>query len=360
LYNRGNFKREADSAKYSSGQISAVLRECGVDVDAETTNDFLAFCPFHGNNHTPSFNVSKTSGVFICFNPSCNRTGTIIELIKFKTGRNEFAARRLLIKMEGAQGIDFTQHLLESMEEKPPMREFPQSKLDEAYDAFWRYPKAIDYMMNERGFTEETLRYFRIGYSYNKRILKDMIIVPMHDMLGMPIGLIGRCIDEKLFKNSIGLPKRDTLWNLHRAKSASDAVIVCEASFDAMRIHQAGYPNVVAILGGNATPVHFKLFDRYFNKIIIMTDYDEKQYYKQCIKCAKNGANLCLGHNPGRDLGHTLEDNLSHKRIMWASNKFGEIYPDGKKDAGQLTDDEIRQCIKNAVTSYEYRTWSLY
>lgn len=337
-----------------------MLRECGVNIDAETTNDFLAFCPFHANNYTPSFNVSKTSGVYICFNPSCDRSGTIIELIKFKTGKNEFGARRLLISMQSVDVVDFASQLAESMTDKPVFTPFPQDKLDETYEAFWKYPKAIDYMKEERMFEDETLHHFRIGYSHNKRILRDMIIVPMHDPKGMPIGLIGRCIDEKRFKNSVGLPKKETLWNLHRAKGLSETVIVCEASFDAMRIHQAGYPNVVAILGGNATPRHFDILDRYFNKIVIMTDYDDKQFYKGCVKCPKKGHNMCIGHNPGRDLGHTLENGLHRKSIMWASHKFGEVYPRGEKDPGKLTDEEIRLCIKNAVTSYEYRSWSLY
>lgn len=357
---RRNFRGEADSQKYTSGQIAGVLRECGIVTDTETTNDFLTFCPFHGNSNTPSFNVSKSNGVFICFNPSCNRAGTIIELIKHTTGRSEFAARRLLLKTADENTIDFASQLSMVMDEKPSFIPFSQDKLDETYNAFWNKEKAVQYMRNERGFLDETLHHFRIGYSYNKAIFKDMIVVPMHDPTGMPIGVIGRCIDEKRFKNSKGLPKNQTMWNLHRAKKASDTVIVCEASFDAMRIHQAGFPNVVAILGGNVTQHHFNLFDRYFNKIIIMTDYDEKQYYKSCARCAKLGYKLCLGHNPGRDLGHTLENGLYRKSIMWASHKFGEVYPRNLKDAGALSDEEIRQCVRNAVTSFEYRMWSLY
>jgi hypothetical protein len=47
------------------------------------------------------------------------------------------------------------------------------------------------------------------------------------------------------------------------------------------------------------------------------------------------------------------------KNILWASYSYGKIYPHEAKDAGDMTEDEIKQCIKNAVSDIEYKTWSL-
>lgn len=84
--------------------------------------------------------------------------------------------------------------------------------------------------------------HFDLGYSKNM----DMVTVPVHSPDGTPIGLVGRSIKGKSFKNSTNLPKSKTLFNIHRAKKIGDHVIVVESSFDAIRVHQAGFPNVVA------------------------------------------------------------------------------------------------------------------
>lgn len=361
----GDFKWDRDYEAYTPNQIEATIRALGIEAESETYNDFLCFCPFHGNRFTPSFSVSRTSGAYICFNHSCNVSGTLVDLVKKIPTRggkflNEFEARRLIIKKGGETAQAFEEQLAKALEPHVDFVEFPQETLDRMYDAFWQNPEAVRYMVEERGFDEEVLEYFRIGFSAKK----DIIAVPMHNAKGLPVGVIGRPADtqNKFFKNSRGLPTSKTLWNMHRAKKHGDTVIVCEASFDAMRIHQAGYPNVVACLGGNFSPHHFDQLDKYFSRIIIMTDFDtkEKHIYKNCQKCKKKGLSLCAGHNPGRDLGATIAAGLRAKEILWASFEEKTIYPNGAKDAGDMTDDEIRQCLRNAVSNYEYADWGIY
>jgi DNA primase len=126
------------------------------------------------------------------------------------------------------------------------------------------------------------------------------------------------------------------MFNIHRAKRIGDHVIVVESSFDAIRVHQAGFPNVVATLGGHVSQDNIKLLNRYFNKIIIMTDADRA----------------------GRELGYVLSNKLRNKDLLWASYEYGKIYPHEAKDAGDMTDEEIKACIKNAVSDIEYRSWS--
>ncbi|AXG66176.1 DNA primase [Streptomyces phage Annadreamy] len=362
---RGDFEWEGNKETYTPNQVEATLRACGVEIEGETTNDFLCFCPFHGNRFSPSFSVSRTSGAFICFNHSCGITGTLVDLVKRipmrdGTFRNEFAARRLILKKKSETQQAFEDELNKLFEPKVDFVEFPQVTLDRMYEDFWQNPEAIRYMVEERGFEEETLEFFRIGYSAKK----DIIAVPMHNAKGLPVGVIGRPADteNKFFKNSRGLPTSKTLWNMHRAKRHGATVIICEASFDAMRIHQAGYPNVVACLGGNFSPYHFDQLNKHFSTIVIMTDFDkkEKHIYKGCRKCKKRGLNLCVGHNPGRDLGGTIAAGLNTKTILWASYGDETIYPHDAKDAGDMTDDEIRQCLRNAVPDYTYAEWGIY
>lgn len=360
-----DFGWQGNKEVYTPGQVAATIKSCGVEIVGETNNDYLCFCPFHGNTHTPSFSVSRTNGAYICFNHSCGLSGTLTDLVKKiprKDGTflNEFEARRLILKKKGETQVDVLTQIQEILSSKPEFVEFPNETIDRMYNAFWSYPEVVRYMVEERGFEEETLDYFKIGYSS----VKDIIAVPMHDPDGMPIGVIGRPAnpESRAFKNSKNLPVSKTLWNFHRAKRHGDTVIITEASFDGMRVHQAGYPNVVATLGGNFSPFHFDLIDRTFSKIVIMTDFDDKKkyVYQNCAKCKKRKINLCVGHNPGRDLGVTIAAGLQRKQIFWASMQDGMVYPDGAKDPGEMTDNQIRQCLKNAVPNLIYAGWNLY
>ena len=60
----------------------------------------------------------------------------------------------------------------------------------------------------------------------------------------------------------------------------------------------------------------------------------------------------------GRALGMTISNKLKNKDILWASYQYGKIYQHDAKDAGDLTDEEIKACIKNAVSDIEYRSWN--
>lgn len=359
MQNRGNLSGWSDHSAYSPNQIAATLNRCGVEVVGETEHDYLCLCPFHGNTNTPSFSVSKTAGTFICFNHACGETGILLNLIKRVTGIDEFAARRILLQTKSApeSQVDAIRKIAEAGAE---VVEFPQAKLDEMRNAFWENYDAVQYMTEIRGFAEETLEYFDIGYS----TAKGLVTVPMHDSKGKPLGIIGRTpsTTNKRFENSKKLPVSKTLWNMHRAKAASSTVIINEASFDGMRVHQAGFPGVVACLGGYLSPSHIEQLDMYFDTIVIMTDFDkkEKHLYTNCKKCAKAGSNLCKGHNPGRDLGHTIAKELSNKKIYWASFDEGIVYPNDAKDVGDMEDNEIVQCIRNKASNFIYNSWKLY
>lgn len=327
-----NHSRKTDSTQYTPDHIKNIIKELGIDISGETSNDFLCYCPFHSNRHTPSFSISREYGAFICFNPSCGEAGTLIELIKKILHKNDFQAIRFIASKEGEILNNFDETIKELFEDKPDFVEFSQDTLDKLYNGLGASNKAQEYFKS-RGINEESMHYFKLGYSENM----DMVIVPVHSPDGKPVGLVGRSISDKKFKNSTNLPRSKTMFNIHRAKKIGDKVIVVESSFDAIRIHQAGFPNVVATLGGHISPDNINLLNRYFNRIIIMTDADEA----------------------GRQLGLNISSKLRNKDILWASYVYGKIYPHNAKDAGDMTDEEIKLCITNAVSDIEYKTWSL-
>ena len=335
---------------YSQTHVRAILNGLGLKIYGETYNDFLCLCPFHGNKHTPSFSVSHTKGVYLCFNPSCDMSGDILSLVQEVSHRNAFESLRFMESCKTDAAVDFEDELASLLEDKPDFVAFSLEKLRHMHDEILMPSNyaAYDYLVN-RGINVTLIDYFQLGYSAKQ----DMIIVPVHSPDGVPVGLVGRGISEKKFKNSRNLPRSKTMFNLHRAKKFGGTVVVCESSFDAIRIHGAGFPNVVATLGGYISKDNLANLNRYFSKIIIMTDNDNKQDYiaENCRKCYPK---VCTGHSPGRDLGRAIANSLKNKDVMWATFSDKEVYPHGAKDAGDLTDEEISKCIKNAISNLEY------
>lgn len=333
-------------------QTEALLEQCKVEVVDETYTHFLCLCPWHGNTDTPALAVDKVRGVYHCFNPSCDRSGTLETMIQTLLGKNLFQAKRMITTFRSNRFTPVSKKLEEVMKAEPDFVEFPQSVLDKLKADF---PGSVaeQYMLS-RGFEYDTLDFFDVGYSAKK----DMVAVPMHDPKGMPVGLIGRTpsATDKRFKNSVGLPKAKTAWNFHRAKKHGDTIIVCEASYDAMRIHQAGYPNVIALLGGSVTEYHAAQMARNFARIVIMTDFDKKQYKPHCRQC---NYQECKGHRPGRDLGRAIIKAVPNKQVLWAAHDDSVVYPHNAKDASDMTDSEIRTCLDNAIPNLTYVEWNI-
>jgi DNA primase len=327
---RGNFSREIDTTQYSPAHIKSILKSIGLDIVGETSNDFLCYCPFHSNRHTSSFSVSREKGAFICFNPSCGEAGTLLELVKRVMHKNDFESMRFISAKETESLENFDELLAETMEDKPMFEEFSEEILKKLYTDLVSTTVGKEYFYS-RGINQQSIIDFDLGYSQNM----GMVTVPVHSPDGMPIGIVGRSIEGKSFKNSTNLPKSKTMFNVHRAKKIGDHVIVVESSFDAIRIHQAGFPNVVATLGGFLSKEQHHILNRYFNRITIMTDTDLA----------------------GRELGLSIANKLRMKDVLWASYEYGKIYPHEAKDAGDMTDEEIKACIKNAVSDIEYRSW---
>lgn len=368
MRNRRSNGWEDDYVLYAEAQVEAVLEYAGVEVVSDTNTHFLAYCPFHGNTDTPAFAVDKSTGQFHCFNQSCGQSGHLPDILMRLKSLNPFEATRVIKKYKHEHRIPLIDRVREAMTKADEFPSMSQVKIDELHAALWNSP-GLTYLRG-RGFNDDTLKHFEVGYSPGReypppyRSRPEMVVVPMHDIKGNPVGVIGRSILEKIFKNSKNLPKSVTAWNIHRAKFQGEVVIVCESTFDAMRIYQAGYPNVVALLGGHASPEILEQLNKHFSRVIIMTDFDKKQYKAGCRACLDipfhySEAVKCVGHRAGRDLGRQLVRGMPNKKIMWAAYDDTCVFPHNAKDAGDMTDDEIRQCLRNAVSNLEYELWGI-
>jgi DNA primase len=189
---------------------------------------------------------------------------------------------------------------------KPDFIQFDESLLARLHGTLMSVERARQYFLS-RKIVESSWVKFSLGYSEKQ----DMVTVPVHSPDGMPIGFVGRSIEGKEFKNTPGLPKSKTLFNLNRVKTA-DRVYVVESSFDAIRLDQVGFP-AVATLGANVSNAQVELLQKYFNNIIIIADNDEA------------GGNM---------KERILERLGSRVSVIQLDNQY--------KDIGDMTDDAIK------------------
>jgi DNA primase len=154
------------------------------------------------------------------------------------------------------------------LEEKPDYIQYDQLLIKRLNQQAVESPRAMRYYSG-RLITEDSVKKFALGFSEKQ----DMVTIPVHSPDGMEIGFVGRSIEGKEFKNTPGLPKSKTLFNLHRVKTSSKVYVV-ESSFDAIRLDQCGFP-AVATLGANVSNIQTDLLQKYFNNVIVIADNDE-------------------------------------------------------------------------------------
>jgi DNA primase len=252
------------SNQYTAEQVKRVLAGSGVTVESELDADFIIFCPFHNNHRTPAGEVQKSSGMFFCF--SCQKSADLIELVMHTSGRSYFEAARFIKSKEKQSNlaVDIDRALAEEEKYKP----FDELIIKRLHNNLVSSERPKNYF-SYRKIYQQSFSKFSLGYSEKQ----DMVTVPVHSPEGIPLGFVGRSIEGKDFKNTPGLPKSKTLFNLHRVKK-SDRVYVVESSFDAIRLDQLGMP-AVATLGANVSSKQIELLQKYFNNIIVIADNDE-------------------------------------------------------------------------------------
>lgn len=285
---------------YTEEQVRNVLAAIGLDEEAEAGDDILVYCPYHSNHRTPAGEVSKIKGAFYCF--SCGAAASLEKLVMRVSERTYFEALRLIKANETESSIsdDVNGTLLK----KPDFVQFDELLVARLNQAALSSPRAMNYFSYRK--IDRSVKKFALGYSDKQ----DMVTVPVHSPTGMLLGFVGRGVDVKDFKNSPGLPKSKTLFNLHRVKN-EPYVFVVESSFDAIRLDQEGIP-AVATLGAGVSVRQIKLLDQHFNEIISVPDQD----------------------TAGREMDDKLKKALGSKLSSI-------LLPSGAKDVGDLTDEQI-------------------
>lgn len=299
---------------YTAEQIKRVLTGSGIDIVSEIDSDYIIFCPYHNNSRTPAGEIDKVTGNFFCF--SCQHVTDLTQFVMHTSGRSYFESARYIKSKEIP--ADLTYDIEKQLQDKPQYIQFDQVLIKRLSQSALESPRAMRYYAG-RSITEESIKKFSLGFSEKQ----DMVTVPVHSPDGMEIGFVGRSIEGKEFKNTPGLPKSKTLFNIHRIK-ASSKVYVVESSFDAIRLDQCGFP-AVATLGANVSNIQLDLLKKYFNNIIVIADNDDA----------------------GKGMAYKIAERLTSRVTII---KLDKIY----KDIGDMPDDAIKnldESFDNSIAS---------
>lgn len=245
-------------------QIEDLFDKYNIQIQASTGQEFTIYCPFHKNLHTPSFYINYKTGLWQCFNPSCGKKGNFRQLYRQITGKALATNSRI-------DAVSLKNELERSLSYKDKDDDIVLDTIQIDYDD----DEQKSYLMplHERGLSYDTLMRFEIGFSKTK----NRIVIPVRNQQYKVVGLIGRAIEssqEPRYLYNKGFKRADVLFNIQNAKNYSE-VIVVEGSVDAMKVHEAGFPNVVATLGAQVSKNQITLIKKYFDKVIIFSDNDD-------------------------------------------------------------------------------------
>lgn len=335
-------------------------------------SNYLGLCPFH-NEKTPSFTVSPAKELYKCF--GCGRSGNTISFImeheKYSyVDTLKWLANRYGIEIEETFQSDEQRQTQLAADSLFIINQFAKDffikqlfETEEGQDTGLSYFK-------ERGFREEIINRFQLGYSpeqrdsftkeavakhYNTELLlktglvvnrndqlmdnyRGRVIFPVHNHSGKVVGFGARILrsNDKAPKY-INTPENEIyvkskiLYGSYFARQAIDKADECllvEGYTDVVSLHQAGIENVVASGGTSLTPDQLRLVKKYTNNLTIVYDGDSAG-----VKAALRGLDLALeeGLNVKLVLIPDNEDPDSYVNKVGAG-RFKELVQKNKKD----------------------------
>jgi len=292
--------------------------------------NLIGLCPFH-NEKTPSFNVSPSKNIFKCF--GCGKGG---DAVQFLIEHEHFTFAEALLYIAKKYNIEVEETVVsqEAMAEKQHfeslyiVNQFASDFYQEQLFETDRGKSIGKSYFKERGFRDETIRHFGLGFApnqpdalttkavgmgynieflrsvglttqYERDFFRDRVIFPIHNLSGKIIAFAGRILvkDVKAPKY-INSPeteiynKSKTLYGAFFAKRAirqEDECILVEGYTDVISLHQSGIENVVASSGTSLTVEQARLIRRYTPNVKILYDGDLAG-----IKAALRGVDILL------------------------------------------------------------------
>jgi DNA primase len=276
---------------------------------------YLGRCPFHGEK-TPSFSVDPARKLYYCF--GCGEGGNVFRFVQEKEGLQFADAVRQLADKYGVR-LEFEQDS-PGAEKKRLERDRLLALLDDAAKYYSRVlaesgsaAPARKYL-KKRGFTDETIAAFRLGFSpvkgdallkaasskgYSQAELvragliqdgrggkidrfRGRLMFPFTDHRGRVLGFGARVLDDSKPKY-LNSPETELyhksnlvfgLANARQAITREDRAYVVEGYTDVLALYQVGIAGSVASMGTALTEPQLREISRFSHNIFLAFDAD--------------------------------------------------------------------------------------
>ena len=272
-------------------------------------DNWKARCPFH-EDKTPSFFIHKEDLLCHCF--GCGIAGRADLLI---------AKRNKLSVQEVRAELNISELLLNSQREtlvRDTPEYFPSSWL-----APWKRISSHPYL-EQRGLTPDTIEAFESRWDP----ATNRVVFPLkhNDKV---YGAAGRATYDTPAKWFFYWRCRKSL-HVYRATPPdfSSPLVVVEGIFDAMWLYQAGYTNVVALMGSKASKEQIAEIKASADEVILGLDNDT------------------AGLEGSYALHKALRDSCRVHYVSWAS------CPEAN-DLMDMTEDQLHQAVNKTKTPLE-------
>jgi len=365
--------RETIDRVFETARVEEVIGEF-VQLKKAGSN-FKGLSPF-SEERTPSFMVSPAKGIWKDF--STGKGGNVVSFLMEQEHYSYPEAIRYLAKKYNIEIDEIAQ--TDEQKQQADERESMFLVSEYARDYFHKnlledtQGKAIglSYFV-ERGYTQETIKKFQLGYSlneweaftsealnkgYNLKYLestgltivkqdsqnpsntkqfdrfKGRVMFPIHSMSGRVLGFGGRILtnDKKAAKylnspDSDIYHKSNVLYGIHYAKQTiarEDNCYLVEGYTDTITLHQCGVENVVSSSGTALTGNQIRLINRLTKNITILFDGDAAG-----IRASLRGIDLIL------------EQGMNVKVLMFPNGDDPDSY------AKKVSQDELKHYLEN-------------
>ena len=366
MIDRPTIERILDAA-----QIVDVIQEF-VSLKKRGVN-YLGLCPFH-NEKTPSFTVSPSKEIFKCF--GCGKVGNSVNFIMEHEHLKYPEALKYLARKYHIEVVEkeLSQEELDKQNERESLlvvtayaaRQFAENLFltEEGTSVGLTY-------FRERGFRQDTLKKFEVGYSFDKRdafskkALEDgyrqdflvktglsiqhedrifdrfsgRVMFPIHSLSGQVLGFGGRILktDPKSAKylnspESEIYHKSRILYGIYQARKTitrEDRCYLVEGYTDVMSLHEANIENVVASSGTSLTQEQVRLIKRFTQNITILYDGDAAG-----IKASIRGIDL------------VLEEGMNVKIVLLPDNEDPDSY------SKKVSNEQFLKFLKENETDF--------
>ncbi len=371
--------------------------------------NYWGCCPFH-NEKTASFSVNEEKGFYHCF--GCGEHGDIISFT-MKTNNMDF--RAAIAELANQAGLKLPEY--KPRDPAQVAREDTYLSITERAAKLYQQKlfedagaHALSYIRG-RGFTDDMIKKYRIGYAPKNNIVantmanvkqdalvstglcrrgeygmydffRDRLMFPIFNTRGQIVAFSGRSMDgsEPKYMNTTDTEmfhKRKTIFGLNFARDAiyrAGRSIVVEGQIDAIQMQSHGFGETVAPLGTALTEDHIAILCKSNRNITFCFDGDKAGQKAAARACAivmpflRDTSDIRFafvtgGKDPDEVLKNggdaqmrkIIDDATPLVDFLWntTNNNFLVSTPGGRASAEKFLDKELEK-IQDPALRREY------